>query len=116
VLLEPPPNVHHWGEALDDGDDDEDQEYGPGLWWLARSLDGSRLLLVHTRGVTDGRDYRAYYGYPVTDNSADHYGRTIRTYATGFGCQVFSMNTRQLLPLRPWQRISNLGAYSLFLE
>jgi hypothetical protein len=33
-----------------------DVDYDPGLWFLASSTDGSRLLLVHTYGVLD-EDY-----------------------------------------------------------
>ena len=73
-MIEAPPNVHYWGAALDDEDDNE-LEYDPGMWWLAKSPDGSRLLLVHTR-----------YGYPSVVSSADNHDRTIRSYASEFSC------------------------------
>jgi hypothetical protein len=102
------------GAALDD-EDDEETEYDPGMWWLAKSPDGSRFLLVHTQRVVDRDDYRAYQSYPDVANSADHHGCTMHTYAAGFHCQVLWIDTSQLLPPMPWERIRNLGVYSLFL-
>ena len=96
---------------------EEDDRYDIGLWWLARAPNGSRLLLITTWGVTDGLDYsRLYGGFPVAASIiADHQGRAIRAYPDGFGCQVYSMDTSQLLPQRPWKRVVSLGSYSLFL-
>jgi hypothetical protein len=86
-------NDHH---EMADGDDEEG-EYSPGLWWLAIAPHSSRLLLVHTHGVTEGLDYRSYDDYRVADNIVDHHSHTIATYSTtGFGCQVFSMETSRL--------------------
>jgi hypothetical protein len=48
-------NDHH---DMADGDDEEG-EYSLGLWWLAIAPHSSKLLLVHTRGVTKGLDYRS---------------------------------------------------------
>jgi hypothetical protein len=69
-------------------DDLEEDTYGD-LWWLAISPHGSRLLLVYTHGVTDNRDPAA-----TADSVVDYYGRTVNTYASGFNCAVFSMDTR----------------------
>jgi hypothetical protein len=86
------------------------------LWWLAIAPHSSRLLLVHTRGVTEGLDYRSYDDYHVADNVVDHHGRTIATYTTRFGCHVFSMDTSRLsIPPKRWNRIVSLGSYYLFL-
>ena len=94
VLLSPPSNMHHWGRALSD----EDEEYELGLWWLAISPDGTRLVLIRTRAITDVWDLRAYHGYPTIDNIAYRHGRHYRTYDNGFSCHVFSMDTTHLLP------------------
>jgi hypothetical protein len=99
---------------MEDGDDKEAGEYSLGLWWIAIAPRSSRLLLVHTRGITEGLDYRSYDDYHVDDNVADHHGRTMATYTTGFGCQVFSMDTSRLsVPPKRWNGIVSLG--SLFL-
>jgi hypothetical protein len=84
-----------------DGDDEEEGEHNVGLWWLAIAPHSSRLLLVHTRGITEGLDYRSYDDYRVADNVADHHGCTTATYTIVFGCQVFSMDTSRLsIPLK----------------
>ena len=114
VLLSPQSNMHHWGRALSD-EDDEHEEYELGLWWLAISPDGTRLVLIRTRGVTDARYLRASHGYPTTDNIVYRHGRHYHTYENRFSCQMFLMDTTHLLPQGPWQMISNLGPYSLFL-
>ena len=57
-----------------------------GTWWLASSLDGSKLLLVYTRGTVD------HYG-ALADHNVVHYGGHVRTYASGFSCRVFSLDT-----------------------
>ncbi|KAK1694204.1 hypothetical protein QYE76_010901 [Lolium multiflorum] len=96
---------------------DEQGRYNLGSWWLARSPDGSRLFLVHTWGVTDGRDYTGLVRIlPAAATSEGRHGRTIRGYGKGLlGCEVYSMDTSQLMPPRPWRRIISLGSYSLFL-
>jgi hypothetical protein len=70
-----------------DVDDEEEREYSLGLWWLEIGPPSSRLLLVHTCGVTEGLDYRSYDDYRVADNVADHHGRTIATYTTGLAAR-----------------------------
>lgn len=78
---------------------DKEDRYNIGLWWLARAPDGSKLFLVHSWGVTDGRDYTGlYWGFPVAATCASHQGRT-----------------SQLLPPRPWRRVVSLGSCSLYL-
>ncbi|KAK1579913.1 hypothetical protein QYE76_016802 [Lolium multiflorum] len=96
---------------------DEQGRYNLGSWWLARSPDGSRLFLVHTWGVTDGRDYTGLVRIlPAAATSEGRHGRTIRGYGKGLlGCEVYNMDTSQLMPPRPWRRIISLGSYSLFL-
>jgi hypothetical protein len=96
----------------------DDDEHEPGLWFLAIYADESRLLLIHTMGVTDEEFYGGtYYGHgnPVAEHSVDRCGRTCGTYATGFGCKVYSKDTAYLYPPKPWIEIANMGAYSLFL-
>ena len=86
---------------------EDDEENDPGRWWLARSTRGSRLLLVYTYGVS---------GNAIADDtSVVHYGRTVRTYPSGFECMVFSMDTSQLTAANRWKRVTDLGSYSLFL-
>lgn len=95
---------------------DEKCLYNLGSWWLARAPDGSKLFLVHTWGVTDGRDYTGLFqGFPIAATCEGHQGHTICAYDKGFGCEVYNMDTSQLLPPRPWRRIISLGSYSLFL-
>ena len=108
-MVPSPPGAHGWVGNLDDIDYDV---YDLGLWFLARSVDGSRLLLVHTKGVCD-EEFHGGYDHP--GHSVDRCGRTVRTYATGFACKVFSRDTSQLHPAGPWKAIADLGAYSLFL-
>ena len=93
---------------------DHDHEYEYGMWWLARAIDGSRLLLVFTRGIADVKDYFC----PVCHSSSDphlHCGRTVGNYEHGFGCLVFSKDTSKLEERIPWERIDDLGGYSLFM-
>jgi hypothetical protein len=87
------------------------------LWFLARSADGSRLILVHTYGVPDEDYLGGFYsrGHPDADHSVDRCGHTDHTFTTGFGCKVFSKGTSQLHLEKKWERINDLGGYSLFL-
>jgi hypothetical protein len=112
-MLRSSPEPHFWESGLDELAVD----YDPGLWFLARSPDGSRLLLVHTYGVHDEDYLRGFYshGHPDADHSVDQCGRTDHTFTTGFGCKVFSKDTSQLHPENKWERINDLGGYSLFL-
>ena len=73
-----------WVAALDL--DDDDFESNSRTWWLARSQDCSRLLLVYTHGVMDIYSALAY-------DTVVHCGRTIRSYASGYTCIVFSKDT-----------------------
>ena len=114
-MLPSPPGAHLEEGNLDAIDDDEHEL---GLWLLAISADESRLLLIHTMGITDEEFYGGtYYGHgnPVADHNVDLYSRTCGTYATGFGCKVYSKDTPYLYPPKPWIDIAHLGAYSLFL-
>lgn len=48
--------MFEWRCALDDAlGNDHKVDYG--VWWLARSIDGSRLLLIHTLGIADETEY-----------------------------------------------------------
>ena len=92
-----------------------EHEFEPGFWFLATSAHGSRLLLVHTQGVSD--EYSEYDEYAIADGCV-HLGRTVRTYATDrFRCEVFSKDASgQFYPdVLPWVSITDLGPYSLFL-
>ena len=91
---------------LTDGFFEDDEENDPSRWWLARSAGGSRLLLVYTYGVSGNAI--------VDDSSVVHYGRTVRTYPSGFECMVFSMDTSQLTAANRWKRVTDLGSHSLF--
>src|SRR4051812_30064234 len=86
-------------------DDDEDDNLG--MWWLARSPHGSRLLLVYTYGVTSNAI--------ADDTSVVHYGCTIHTYPSRFECMVFSMDTSYLHVANQWKRVTDFGSYSIFL-
>jgi hypothetical protein len=87
------------------------------LWFLARSADGSSLLLFHTYGVPHEDYLGTFYshGHPDADHSVDCYSRIDDTFTTGFGCKVFSKDTSQLHLEKTWERINDLGGYSLFL-
>lgn len=104
MLLRSPRAELHLDDEL--GEDEED-ETNRGTWWLAKSLKGSKLLMIYTRGISDG------FG-ALADDDAVHYGRTVRTYSSGFRCMAFVMNTIGLFPIYPWKRITNLQS-SLFL-
>ena len=109
IRLSIPPNVYEYLGDLDD------VEYKPGFWFLAISVDASRLLLVHSTCVTDEEDYTGYHGTAFVDCYA-HYGHTVRTYSTGFCCEVFSKDTSgQLYPDLPWVPIDDLVSNSLFI-
>ena len=69
-----------------------------GSWWLARSLDGSRLLLVYTRGAVD-------HDGALADHNVVHYAGNLRTYASGFRCRVFSLDTAHSAAERPLEEI-----------
>ena len=100
-----------WTTGLDL--DDDDFESNSRTWWLARSQDCSRLLLVYARGVMDidvDGALTYYDGTPVV-----HCGRAVHSYTSGYTCIVFSMDTSRLLPANPWERVTNLGDYSMFL-
>ena len=97
-----------WAAALDL--DDDDFESNSRTWWLARSQDCSRLLLVYAHGVMDIDGALTYDSTPVV-----HCGRAVRSYTSGYTCIVFSKDTSRLLPAYPWERVTNLGDYSMFL-
>ena len=84
------------------------------MWWLARSPLGSRLVLVYTRGVTD-ENSGIHPAHAAADDIV-HYGRTLQTYASGFHCMVFSMDTRTIHLNKQWKRVHDLGQYSLSLD
>jgi len=114
MLVVRPPDVDHWVEVLDDAlGHEHDCDYG--MWWLAKSRDGSRLLLVHTRGIADHKDDYCLVCHTRDHPTVIHHGRTVRTYAYGFGCMVFSKDSTQFDPDTPWERIIELGGDSLFL-
>ena len=54
--MEPPPNMNDCSDEIEDTIG-HDHEYEYGNWWLARAIDGSRLILVYTRGIGDVKDY-----------------------------------------------------------
>ena len=94
----------------------DDDDCGPGIWWLARTPDGEKLLLVETRGVSVGWGSRFSYGSDTDDAIyAYHYCRTTMTCSSGFSCHVYSMDTSVLLPAKPWQRVADMGTFYLFL-
>ena len=93
-----------------DGYDDFDSNSR--TWWLARSQDRSRLLLVYARGVMDFNADGAPTHYDSTPSV--HCGRAVHSYS-GYTCIVFSNDTSRLLPANPWERVTNLGDYSMFL-
>ena len=96
-----------WTTGLDL--DDDDFESNSRTWWLARSQDHSRLLLVYARGVMDIDGALTYDSTPVV-----HCGRAVHSYS-GYTCMVFSNDTSRLLPANPWESVTNLGDYSMFL-
>jgi hypothetical protein len=105
--------VFEWRCALDDALG-HDHEVDYGMWWLARSIDGSRLLLIHTLGIADEREYSCKVCHTASDRRV-HHGRTVGNYASGFGCLVFTKDTSKLNEGIPWEKIDDLGEYSLFL-
>ena len=92
---------------------EEHEADDPGTWWLARSPHGSRLVLVYTRGVKYDMS-GIHPGHAAADDII-HHGRTLQTYASGFHCMVFSMDTRMMHLKKRWKRVHDLGKYSLFL-
>ena len=79
-------------------DDYEVRNGNCGSWWLARSLDGSRLLLVYTRGAVD-------HDGALADHNVVHYAGNLRTYASGFRCRVFSLDTAHSVAERPLEEM-----------
>ena len=57
------------------------------------------------------------YGVLTYDDSthAVHCGRTVCSHASGYTYMVFSKDTSQLHPSYQWERVTNLGDYSMFL-
>lgn len=103
MLLRSPRSEHNLEAELAD----EQYETNLGTWWLAKSTRGYKLLMIYTRGISDG------FG-GLADDGVVQYGRTVHTYASGFHCMVFSTNVIALYPLYPWKRITDLKS-SLFL-
>ena len=93
-------------------DYDDDFESNSRMWWLARSQDRSRLLLVYARGVMDIDADGALTYYDSTPSV--HCGRAVHS-CSGYTCIVFSNDTSRLLPANPWESVTNLGDYSMFL-
>ena len=98
-----------WAAGFDGDDDFESNSH---TWWLARSQDRSRLLLVYTRGVMDIDANGALICYDSTPSV--HCGRAVHSYS-GYTCIVFSNDTSRLLDANQWERVTNLGDYSMFL-
>ena len=80
-------------------------------------MDGSKLLLVCTRGASD--EGRYYCELCPCDHvpSLSYIARVVSTYFAGMlGYQVFSKDNTQLLDVsKPWETVADLRAYSLFL-
>jgi hypothetical protein len=118
MILAELPGVQEWINEFCDARVDENEHINS-MRWLARSADGSRLLQICTIVSSDDQvdclhDKHCSHCYtPAVHPSVVHCGRPLCTYASGFGCLVFSMDTSQLDPANPWERIADLGAYSL---
>ena len=111
MLFRTPPEFLQLLGQLDAAEEHEADD--PGTWWLARSPHGSRLVLVYTRGVKYDMS-GIHPGHAAADDII-HHGRTLKTYASGFHCMVFSMDTRMIHLKKRWRRVDDLGKYSLFL-
>ena len=111
MLFRTPPEFLQLLGQLDAAEEHKTDDLG--TWWLARSPHGSRLVIVYTRGIKYEKS-----GIHPSHAAADdiiHHGRTLHTYASGFHCMVFSMDTRMIHLKKRWRRVHDLGKYYLFL-
>jgi hypothetical protein len=69
-------------------------DHDDSMRWLARTPNGSRLLLIYTHGVTGahGDVLPLHPAHAVADDIVQH-GRTLHTFASGFHYMVFSKDT-----------------------
>jgi hypothetical protein len=119
LILPKLPGVRTINKFCDARVDENEHIYS--MRWLARSVNGSRLLQICTMVSSDDQEdclhdkHFPHCHTPVADLSIVNCGRPFCTYASRFGCLVFSMDTSQLDLANQWERIADLGAYSLIL-
>ena len=75
-------------------------------WFLARSDDGKRLMIIQTHGPK-----KLYYKNPIV-----YKHHVIREYPDS-GCYVYEQDNNLLGPsgFFSWRRVNSLGSHSLFL-
>jgi hypothetical protein len=97
ILLEVP-IMREWINEFCDARVDEN-EHIYSMRWLARSADGSRFLQIYTIVSSDDQEdclhdqHCPHCHTPAAHPSVVHCGRPLCTYASGFDCLVFSMDT-----------------------